>query len=196
MKPEYNGYVITIVILSILLLSLLIFSYLSIRKVFLEKQFNNNLLNQNLSLIMLVSIIISVLTILTSYYNIKTPIGNGSVGGNVIVHTSTNYFYLNILNIFNFKLGKYIFRIASIVLLVISGYLLIKGYKNNNHKQMLISLGIGLISNLIIGMDYYIKSGEIVGYFSYKVTFVGVFSLLIALGIGIYQIIYKNKHGQ
>jgi hypothetical protein len=163
--------------------------------VFLEKQFNIKLLNQKLSLIMLVTIVMSIATIFTSYYNIKTPIGNGSVGGNLIVHTSSDYLYLNILNIFNFKLGKYyIFRIVSIVLLVISGYLLVKGYKDTNHKNMLISLGIGLLANLIIGIDYYIKSGEVIAYFSLKVTFVGVFSLLIALGIGIYQIIYKNKH--
>ena len=70
----------------------------------------------------------------------------------------------------------------------------VKGYKKSNHKLLLISLGLGILANASIILDYYADSGNFTMNLGSNVTFTGIFTFLITLGIGIYQIIYKKKH--
>lgn len=64
----------------------------------------------------------------------------------------------------------------------------IKEYKKSNVVLLLVGLLIGIIANFIILIDYEIHSGPNILNLIVRPTFIGVFTTVIALGIGIYLV--------
>ena len=197
MVEAYNYYQLCFYVEVFLSLALIIFSYIMVRKVFVDKEFDIKKLNNKLSLIMVISIIISSFTFLTTYHEIKEPFGHPQIGTMTPTYSyiSVYNYYFNFIYLFNPDMSfYYIFRSISIILYVISIIMCVKGYKKSNQKLLLISLGLGILANASIILDYYADSGNFTMNLGSNVTFTGIFTFLIALGIGIYQIIYKKKH--
>ena len=196
MIEKYNGYQLCVCIQLFLFIAVLITSYVLIRIVFAANKFDYKSLNSKLKLIMVICIIIASLTLFTAIYEIREEVSHPIIGGGYgtsYIHTS-NYAF-NIALMFYFEKGDwYIFRELTIVLYIITTMLLVKGYKKSNFKLLLISLLLGVIGNLAITLEYEFGFGIGVVSLYNNVSFIGIFTMLIALGIGIYQIIYKKKY--
>lgn len=196
MIKNYNGYQLCSCIQLILLITLIITSYILIRSVFAKEKFETKNLNTKLKLIMTICIIISSLTLLTAVYEVREEVTHPIIGGGYgssYIHVTN--FTFNIGLMFHFENGDwFLFRALSIILYIISGILLVKGYKKTNFKLLFISLLVGLVANIAITLEYEFGFGIGVAYLNNHVSFIGILTLLIAIGIGVYQIIYKKKH--
>jgi len=196
MIKNYNGYQLCLCIQLILLIALIITSYILIRSVFAKEKFETKNLNTKLKLIMVICIVISSLTLLTALYEVRETVTNPIIGGGIdssYIHVTN--FTFNIGLMFHFENGDwFLFRAISIILYAITGLLLVKGYKKSNFKLLFISLLVGIIANIAITLEYEFGFGIGVAYLNNHVSFIGILTLLIAIGIGIYQIIYKKKY--
>ena len=192
----YNGYHLCACIQLVLFMALIITSYILIRSVFAANKFEIKSLNNKLKFIMIICIIIASLTLFTAIYEVREEVSHPIIGGGYgssFIHT--NEFSFNIALMLYFENGDwFLFRTISIVLYVISAILLLKGFKKSNFKLLLISLLLGVIANLAITLEYEFGFGIGVMSLYNSVSFIGTLTLLIAIGIGIYQIVYKKKH--
>lgn len=196
MIKNYNGYQLCLCIQLVLLIALIITSYILIRPVFAKSKFEIKNLNAKLKLIMTICIVITSLTLLTALYEVREIVTYPIIGGGIdssYIHVTN--FTFNIGLMFYFENGDwFLFRAISIILYAITGLLLVKGYKKSNFKLLFISLLVGIIANIAITLEYEFGFGIGVAYLNNHLSFIGMLTLLIAIGIGIYQIIYKKKH--
>ena len=196
MLKSYNGYQLCLYIQLILLIALIITSYILIRSVFAKEKFETKNLNAKLKLIMTICIVISSLTLLTAVYEVRELVTHPLIGGGYdssYIHVTN--FSFNIGLMFYFENGDWLLFISiAIILYALAGILLVKGYKKSNFKLLFISLIVGVIANIAITLEYAFGFGIDVVYLNNHISFIGLLTLLIAIGIGIYQIIYKKKH--